>query len=106
VHQRQGDRVRSLLVASGCEAALADRVAALVSKSAARGDAEAQALEDAACLVFLEHELGDFAGRHPRDKTVDVLRKTWRKMSPAGQRVALQLELTEPVRALVQEALR
>lgn len=105
VHRRQGERVREILLAAGCEADVAARVAVLVSKGAARDDAEAQALEDAACLVFLEHEAADFAAQHPREKTVDVLRKTWRKMSPSGHEAALALGLPDGVRALVSEAL-
>ena len=105
VHRRQGDRVREILSAAGCEATLADRVAVLVAKAAPREDAEAQALEDAACLVFLEHELLDFAAQHPREKTIDVLRKTWRKMSPAGHAAAQALTLAPEAQALVGEAL-
>ena len=70
--------------------------------------ADAQALEDAACLVFLENEIGAFAAQHaeyPREKFVDILRKTWRKMSPAAQQAALGLELPPVIAALVREAL-
>ena len=105
VHRRQGERVREILASAGCDEPLAARVATLVAKAAPKDDADAQALEDAACLVFLEHELGDFARQHPREKTVDVLRKTWRKMSPAGQKAALGLALGEAEAGLVQEAL-
>jgi hypothetical protein len=61
-------------------------------------------LEDAACLVFLEHGLAEFVRKYPREKVVDVLRKTWRKMTEGGHRAALELELGE-VAELVDEAL-
>ena len=105
VHRRQGDRVREVLAGAGCDADVSARVAMLVSKSAPRGDADAQALEDAACLVFIEHELAAFQRQHPRDKTIDVLRKTWRKMSPAGHEAALALSLPDELRALIAAAL-
>ena len=105
VHRRQGDRVREILRGTGCDPAVTERVATLIAKAAARDDKDAQALEDAACLVFLEHELEDFAARYPREKTVDVLRKTWKKMSPAGQQAALGLALPADAKALVAEAL-
>jgi tRNAThr (cytosine32-N3)-methyltransferase len=105
VHARQGDRARQLLTDAGCDATLAARVASLVSKSAPRDDPDAQALEDAACLVFLETELAAFAAEHPREKTIDILRKTWRKMSPAGQQAALGLTLPGPAQDLVRAAL-
>lgn len=105
VHRRQGDRVREILQAAGCAEDVTGRVAALVAKAAPKDDPEGQALEDAACLVFLEHELEDFASAHPRDKTIDVLRKTWKKMSPAGQEAALALPLRAEAKVLVAEAL-
>jgi tRNAThr (cytosine32-N3)-methyltransferase len=106
VQRRQGQRAREILTEAGCDAAVVDRVAALVAKAAPRGDAEAQALEDAACLVFLEWELADFMRDYPREKTIDILRKTWRKMSPAGQRAAAALRLPEDAAEVVREALK
>ena len=58
--------------------------------------------------MFLENEIGAFAAQHadyPREKFVDILRKTWRKLSPAAQQVALTLELPPAIAALVREAL-
>lgn len=90
----------------GYDADTIDRVARLVRKKGLKRDPEAQTLEDVACLVFLEHYFDAFASEHPDDKLVDILRKTWGKMSPRGQQAALALELGERPRALVQRALR
>ena len=68
-------------------------------------DAEGQTLEDAACLVFLQFEFGEFAAKTELDKMVDILRKTWKKMSPAAQREALGLTLPSDQAALVKRAL-
>jgi tRNAThr (cytosine32-N3)-methyltransferase len=103
---RQGQRARELL-AGVVDDATRERVGLLVSKSAPKGDAEAQALEDAACLVFLESEIAAFAAGHAdytADKYVDILRKTWAKMSPAGRQAALGLHLAEPYASLVKRA--
>jgi hypothetical protein len=105
VHARQGERLRELLAQSGCEAALVARVSALVAKAAPRADADAQILEDAACLVFLETELVPFMAEYPRAKTLDVLRKTWRKMSAAGRKAALALALPDAAASVIREAL-
>ena len=85
---------------------LVERVGALVRKQALGTDPEAQTLEDVACLVFLEHSLADFARKHARDRLVDIVRKTWRKMSPRGQAAALELApaLPEELRRVVEEA--
>lgn len=107
IQQRQGTRAQDLLTAAGLDPELTARVAQLVSKSAPRHDPEAQALEDAACLVFFAHELPTFAADHPdytRDKHLTIVQKTWRKMSPAGQAAVRALSLPEGIAAIVQEA--
>jgi protein-tyrosine-phosphatase len=108
VHQHQGRRAAELLAAAGCPDALTARVAQLVAKAAPKGDPEGQALEDAACLVFLEIELAGFAAEHPdytREKFIDIIRKTWRKMSPDGHRLALTIPLPADLAELVKAAL-
>jgi hypothetical protein len=105
VHQRQGQRVRQLLAEAGCAAPVSERVAQLVAKTTPKDDAEAQALEDAACLVFLETELAAFALAHSREKVVDVLQKTWKKMGPRGRELALGLTLPSAAQELVRTAL-
>ncbi len=85
----------------------ADEVAVWVAKSGLKTVPGTQALEDAAVLVFLENEIGAFAAQHadyPREKFVDILRKTWRKLSPAAQQAAGGLELPPVIAALVREA--
>ena len=80
------------------------RVEALVRKERLKTDPDVQTLEDVACLVFLEHYLPGFANQHAEAKVVDILRKTWRKMSDRGRAAALELDLAPRVRALVQKA--
>jgi tRNAThr (cytosine32-N3)-methyltransferase len=106
VQERQGQRADDLLRAAGCDVTLAARVAVLVSKRAPTSDPEAQALEDAACLQFLACELEPFAGEHPdytRDKFLDILRRTWGKMSPRARELALAIPLPAALQALVRE---
>ncbi len=77
-----------------------------MAKTAPPDDPEAQALEDAACLVFLETELSEFMREQPRDKVIDVLRKTWnKKMSPKGRPLALDLTLPAEAQDLIRAAL-
>jgi hypothetical protein len=93
------------LRAAGIDEPTIERVCDLVRKKDLVKDPETQTLEDAACLVFLEHHLEDFARDRSRDQLVDILQKTWRKMSERGRDAALALELTEPAKALLREAL-
>jgi tRNAThr (cytosine32-N3)-methyltransferase len=108
LYTRQAERARELLLAAGVDAAEAADVATWVSKTGLRTNPGTQALEDAACLVFLENEIGAFAARHadyPREKFIDILRKTWRKMSAAAQAEAAALPLPDGIADLVREAI-
>lgn len=82
-----------------------ERVKTLLRKQGLKRDPEVQALEDVACLVFLEHYFDAFAEDHGDEKLVDILRKTWRKMSERGQEAALELKLSERAARLVGQAL-
>ncbi len=68
-------------------------------------NADVQTMEDALCLTFLEHELAEFALLHPDEKVVDIIAKTWRKMSDRAHQVALGLPFSEHALRLVQAAL-
>ncbi len=108
LYTKQAERARALLLAAGVSAAAADEVAVWVSKTGLKTNAGTQALEDAACLVFLENEIGAFAAQHaeyPAEKFADILRKTWRKMSASAQAFALALDLPPAIAALVRAAL-
>ena len=107
LYVKQSERARQILLAAGVPQADADAAATWVSKTGLKTNAGSQALEDAAVLVFLESEIGAFAEQHsdyPRGKFVDILRKTWRKMSPRARELALGLELPPAIAALVREA--
>lgn len=107
LYTQQAERARALALEAGVPDAEAAEIATWVSKTDLKKNAGTQALEDAACLVFLENEIGAFAAQHadyPREKFVDILRKTWRKMSPAAQSAALALELPPAIAGLVREA--
>ncbi len=80
------------------------RVGALLRKERLKADPEVQLLEDVACLVFLRHYLPAFAAGHADDKLVDILGKTWRKMSAQGRAAALALDLEPRLRAVVSRA--
>jgi hypothetical protein len=94
-----------ILSRAGYEADAVTRAQSLIKKERIKHDPEAQLLEDATCLVFLEHEFAAFAPKHDEAKLIDILRKSWAKMSPLGQREALGLQLPAHLRAIVGKAL-
>lgn len=74
-------------------------------KSAEKIDSEVQMLEDVICLVFLEYYYADFIEDHDDEKVVDILQKTWQKMSEKGREKALQLDFGGRPGNLVEKAL-
>ena len=70
------------------------RVNALNLKANRLSDPECQILEDALCLVTLEHQLEDLIAKTPPEKMAEILKKTWRKMSELARQQALQLPLS------------
>lgn len=97
--------VGDILADCGYGAVEVARVQSLVRKERLKQDPEAQALEDVICVVFLEDYLSDFAPRHDEAKVIDILRKTWAKMSPVGHAAALALDLSSEAARLVSKAL-
>lgn len=100
-----GEIAGDIMSAQGYDSAMISRVKDLLLKRSLKRDEETQTLEDVACLVFLEFYLEDFAVKHDEEKLIDIIRKTWHKMSSKGQTVALQLPLSGQMLALVGKAL-
>ena len=89
----------------GYSESVISRVQALNLKKNFPNDAEGRVLEDALCLVFLEHQFGALAERTTEDKMINALQKSWRKMTPAGRTHATQLNYSEKQKSLLGKAL-
>ncbi len=90
---------------AGYDAEDQERVASLLQKRRLKRDPEAQALEDVACLVFLEHYAPAFITKYDDAKVVDILVKTARKMSAEGLVAAGERQLDERLQRLIGVAL-
>jgi Domain of unknown function (DUF4202) len=99
------DRASEILRDVGYDESTVERVRRINQKKGLKLDADVQEMEDALCLVFLEYELEGFAAKHPEDKIVDILQKTWAKMSARGHTAALALPMSPAIRSLVERAL-
>ena len=99
------DTAAGLLRSVGHDEATVERVRFLIRKERLKADPDTQALEDTICLVFLENYFADFSAKHDPEKVVQILRRTWAKMSPVGQAAALKLPLPPDAAALVARAL-
>ena len=92
LYNYHADRAGKLLAQAGYDDATIGRVKSVVAKKMLRADPEAQLLEDVVALVFLENYLAGFAAQHreyEEAKFVDILGKTWKKMSPNARDFAL-----------------
>ena len=105
LHQFHADEVERLLADAGYEEPVIGRVQQLVRKVNLRRDPDVQTLEDGLCLVFLDTQLGDLRRKHPESKLIDVLQKTWKKMSPRARELALELDLDADDCVLIERAL-
>lgn len=99
------DKAGEILQEVGYEAETVERVQDLVLKRRLKADPESQTLEDVVCVVFLESYFADFAPQVDEEKVLEILRKTWAKMSPSGHEAALGLDLPPEARELVEKAL-
>jgi len=105
LYRFHADQLEPLMQEGGYPDMDIQRMRGLVEKRGIKSNPEAQTLEDVICLVFLEFYFDDFRGRHERSKVVDIVRKTWGKMSDRGQGFALQLPLDSEALSVVKEAL-
>lgn len=100
-----GDQIGLIMAEVGYDEASIQRVKRMLTKRDLRTDSESQALEDTACLVFLEHYFAPFAAGQDESKLIDIVRKTWRKMSDAARTHAQELGLPGNLGAVVAKAL-
>ena len=82
------------------------RVQELNLKKNFPADPEVRVLEDALCLVFLETQFAETTAKTGDEKMVEILRKSWNKMTPQAREIALTLPMAPACRALVEQALK
>ena len=104
--RHHAEQAGAVLESAGYGQDTIQRVQDLVQKVRLKLDPEVQLLEDAICLLFLEIEYQDFLKKHDQEKVIHVLRKTWQKMSGAGQSAAsgVLATLSEEARRLAGTA--
>lgn len=99
------DMTADILRQVGYDDEFVDRVSFLINKKLIKKDDESQTLEDVICLVFLEYYFEDFAEKHDDAKLIDILQKTWVKMSTKGHDAALKVSFSEKNLSLIKQAL-
>lgn len=87
-----------------------ERARIMVGKKGIKSNPDTQLLEDVVDLVFIEFYMLEFTGKHPdysEEKWIEIIQKTWKKMSERGQQFALSgaIKLPEPLIPLIKKAL-
>ena len=96
---------------AGYDDAMIARVKPIVSKKGLKVNAETQLMEDVVDLVFIEHYLAAFVAQHPEydeAKWVQIIRRTWQKMSTRAHEFALagKIKLPEALLPLILKAVQ
>ena len=109
LYKFHAETTAELLLKAGYGDDIIERVKLAVGKKSIKSNPDTQLLEDVIALVFIEHYMLSFASRHPEyseDKWLDIIRKTWRKMSDQAQQFALDghITLPESLVPLIQKA--
>lgn len=99
------EKARDILQQVGYPSDIITRVSFLNMKTGLPHDPDAVTLEDALCLVFLQHQFLPLIQKTSNDKVVNAVRKTWGKMSPKGRDIALGLSLSRREMEVIKKAL-
>jgi hypothetical protein len=100
----------TLMQQAGYDEAMIEQVKMAVSKRSIKTNPDTQMMEDVTDLVFIEHYMLGFAGQHAEyseEKWLDIIRKTWRKMSDRAHTFATSggIKLPEPLVPLILKAI-
>ena len=109
LYKIQADTAARLMREAGCDEGSIERTRNAVAKKNIKGNPDTQLLEDVTDLVFMEHYMLEFVGKHPEydeDKWITIIQKTWNKMSDEAHRFVLDgnIELPESLQPLVHKA--
>jgi hypothetical protein len=102
---RHAQELAELLAAEGWDDETIGEAQRLIRKEGLGTVPAVQVHEDAVCLAFLAIQLDDATVLMGEEKTVEVLRRTARKMSPTALEHAAALSYSDRGRALLAEAL-
>lgn len=95
-----------ILTEVGYDQEVIERVKQIVLKQRLKLDSDVQTMENALCLVFLQYQYDELIGKMTEEKMIDILRKTWGKMSEPGREAALSLHYSEKGLELISKALQ
>ncbi len=105
LYRFHAEQVEQILLEAGFDEETIASVKKMVGKQGIKRDPDVQLLEDVACLVFLEYYFPNFAKQYDETKIMDIVRKTWKKMSDSGHQAALSIPFPQELAELIAKAL-
>lgn len=100
--QSYAEQAGQILQQEGYDQAAIERIQFLIRRERMKTDPESQALEDTACLDFLENDLEAFAAGCEEEKLRVILSRTWAKMSPHARSRAMSIQLPPAIGRIIQ----
>lgn len=106
LYKFHADSVADLMAKAGYDEEAQQRVKNAVGKKGLKTNEDTRLVEDVAGLVFIEHYMSAFVEKHPEydeEKWIDIIRKTWNKMSSDAHEFSLagHIKLPEPLVPLI-----
>jgi len=99
------EKTAEIMTGIGYDKETIEQVSFLLQKKQLKRNEETQCLEDVICLVFLKYYYEAFHLKHGDEKVIDIVQKTWKKMSTTGHEAALQIVYSDKGLSLIQQAL-
>ncbi len=97
--------VGEIMAQEGYLEAEIEPVRQIILKKNFQGNPDAQTIEDALCLVFLETQFDELRQKTPDPKMIGIIQKTWKKMSAGAHEAALAIDIPARHKALIHKAL-
>jgi len=109
LYKFHADTAAKYLREAGYDDEFIERVKLAIGKKNLKNNADTQILEDVAALTFIEHYMMKMYNNFPQydeKKWIDIILRTWKKMSPDAQQFALsgKVKLPEALVPVIQKA--
>jgi len=110
LYKFHADTAAKLLEEAGYDDEFIERVKLAIGKKNLKTNKDTQILEDVAALTFIEHYMMTMYNNFPQydeEKWIDIIIRTWKKMTPAAHEFALSgnVKLPEDLVPVIQKAL-
>lgn len=108
LYKFHGEITGGIMREVGYDEEMIANVQALLRKEKLKTNPESQSLEDVVGLVFLQYYLVNFIIKYNQfeeEKLLNILRKTWKKMSEKGHITALKFNFTSELREVINKVL-